>query len=458
MPPSFFLPAENASEIVGDGPLASGKSALSLPSAVASAPATRVKGFAPALSAASADPGEGEPLLEQYDVLVVGGGPAGSTAAWAAARKGARVALLEACSVPRGKLCGGLLSRKTIGMLHRLHGMDERALRDCGIIGFSSSRYDVFFGDRLLCSDRYEYPFHFTERAVFDAWLLEQARQAGVAIFSKASVVWADTREGSVHLADGRRTRGRFLIGADGVNSAVRRAFPIDRRRWARSLAATVEVRLPRADLPHAPDKPQIFLGWLAEGYGWVFPQRDFVVVGLGGKLDRARERSFAKLFRRFLEQVGVRDSPLQPLHGHPLPYGGYLPPLVCGRGLLAGDAGGLVESVFGEGIFFAMRSGELAGEIAARSCTEGKAGTGIAQYPALLREDVLAEIAASRRVQRCIALCGRYELLHPVLRWGVLRGRRALLDVIHGRRSYRHFRRLPDTDSRVAERQTFPS
>lgn len=384
----------------------------------------------------AADTHAGEAAV--YDVGIVGGGPAGATAALCAARRGLSAIVLEACPVPRRKLCGGLLSRKTMDIVKRLYHASAADLMERGIINYSSAGYEIHFGGSLLCCDRYDYPFHFTERAVFDAWLLEEARRAGAAVRTGTPVRAADIDAGVLKLGDGGTVRCRYIVGADGANSVVRRAFGVDRRRWSRGVASTVEVRIPRSEYPRCVEHPEVHVGPVPEGYGWVFPNRDAVVVGLGGR--PAEGQNLARLFRDFLQTLGVRDVSGMVFRGHPLPLGNPLGKLTRGRGLLAGDAGGLVEPVFGEGIYFAIRSGEAAAQSVAQALHGGASIH--SGYAGALRRDVCEEIAGSRRMQRLIFLLDRNGL-NPLVKWGIRRGRRVLLDVIHGRRSFQFFRKL---------------
>lgn len=380
-------------------------------------------------------------MRSEYDVTVVGGGPAGAAAALAAARCGLSVLVLEARLMPREKLCGGLLSRKTVQIVNRLYGASDKDLIRSGIINYSSHGYGIVFNNTLLCDDSYDYPFHFVDRAVLDAWMLEVSSTAGAEVVTGDAVTAADLKAGQVTLASGRTVRSRFIIGADGANSVVRRAFPVDRRSWGRALASTIEVRIPRSMYPREVDKPEVHIGPIAEGYGWVFPNRETVVVGIGG---RARKgENLAVLFRRFLADLNVPDAASIPLKGHPLPFGNYVTKPVYNTGLLAGDAGGLVEPVFGEGIYFAIRSGEAAGLAVAHAVRTGESPEPC--YMRHLRSDVYAEIRNSKRMQRALYFFDRYGMT-PLVKLGVRMGRSVLLDVIHGRRSFCLFRKNQNT------------
>lgn len=375
-------------------------------------------------------------MRSQFDVAVVGGGPAGATAALVAAEQGLSVCLLEAHALPREKLCGGLLSRKTMQIVNRLYGADAPLLTAAGIINYSTRGYDVVYDGTLLCSGSYAYPFHFVTRCDFDAWLLGHAERAGVRIRTGCAVTVADAEHGVLTLADGETVRATHIIGADGAKSVVRRAFPVCRKTWAKDVAATVEVRIPREMYPAPVERPQVHIGPVAEGYGWVFPNREDIVVGLGGKV--APGENLAALFRAFLSGLQVPDAQTLTFRGHPLPFGRCMEPPVHGRALLAGDAGGMVEPVFGEGIYFAIRSGEAAALAVGRAIRRNDAP--LPYYMDGLRTDVLAEIAGSRRMQRILYFFDRRGL-NPLVKFGVKLGSHVLLDIVHGRRSFSSLR-----------------
>ena len=131
-----------------------------------------------------------------------------------------------------------------------------------------------------------------------------------------------DPARGMVVTRDGRTITGRYLIGADEVNSRVRRAFPTtprERIRWYRNLAGTLEVKIPRTQL--APllsviDHPNLFFdlpGWKT-GYGWAFPGKEEVTLGVGG-LKQGGQRRIADIFKNCLA-AGVLKEKVVHLRG----------------------------------------------------------------------------------------------------------------------------------------------
>lgn len=380
-----------------------------------------------------------------HDAIIVGSGPAGSTAALVLAQQGADVLILDRAVFPRDKLCAGLLTWKTMDALERVYGETPSMLLDSGVVNAASSAYRIRYRDRVLSQHDIFYPFHFTQRRVFDAHLLERAMDAGAVSRQGCQAVAVDPKRGTIRLADGEELTGRYLIGCDGVTSLVRRSCHFDGANWRAGLGGAMEIRLDRenpillgdvhTDL--YADRPTVYAGFLRAGYGWVFPHRDKVVIGIGGH-SLIHGHEFVSKFKEFLTFLGLPPSLAETVKGHALPYGNYLPHPWYGRTLLAGDAAGLVEALFGEGIYYALHSGELAGQAVADALANGDVPQ--ASYDRGLKSDILPELSWSRKLRRVLYTAQNMGFL-PLFCF-LHGGRRPLDELIHGVRSYRLLRR----------------
>lgn len=376
-----------------------------------------------------------------HDVIIVGAGPAGSTAAHVLARKGVNVLVLDKAEFPRDKLCAGLLTWKSVDVLTRVFGETPEGLLASGVFNATASGYRIRFRERILACGEIFYPFHFTARRVFDKHLLDQAVRTGADARLGRHVTAVDAVQGIVRLADGQEFRGRHIIGCDGVTSAVRRAGPFDPAAWRSGLGGGMECALDRGDprLTGAVHEdlrdsyPSVYAGFLRAGYGWVFPHKDRLIIGIGGHSLR-HGREFRDKFREFLSFLGLPPQLADTARGHGLPYGNYLEKPWYGRTLLAGDAAGLVETLFGEGIYYALRSGELAGEAVWSALAQGADPT--VAYGLGLRRDILPELVWSRRLRRILYASQSIGFL-PLLCF-VRGGGRLLGEMVHGVRSYR--------------------
>ncbi|GFK93633.1 Menaquinone reductase [Fundidesulfovibrio magnetotacticus] len=381
--------------------------------------------------------------MADRDVIVAGGGPAGAAAATVLAGAGARVAVLDKARFPRPKLCAGLLTWKTLKTIERVFGTTAAQLEALGVINHKSSRYRIRHRETVLSEGQLVYPFHFVDRRVFDAWCLDRAAAAGAEVLQGLGVVSADPVSGVVGASDGSAWTARHLVGADGANSTVRRCCGIDEARFGREQGMGLELYLDRSALAGIPglhedvaaDFPTIASGFIDAGYCWSFPHRDVVVLGICGLYRGRPAGMISRCFTDFLDFLNVPQALRQNVKGHPLPYGNWLERPLAGRALLAGDAGGLVEPFFGEGIHYALRTGEMA----ARACLGGLRGAGEpgAAYQADLEREIFPELVWSKRLRTALYWLTRLGILGPV-RLFLGGGGTKLQEMVHGMRSFR--------------------
>jgi geranylgeranyl reductase family protein len=200
-----------------------------------------------------------------YDLIVVGGGPAGSTTAREAASAGARVLLLDRAAFPREKPCGGGVNLRAAALLpFDLSPVVERTVTG---VRFSLRTRGDF-------TRRYPRPLtYMTQRSRLDAFLVERAVEAGADLRERTAARAVEVDAGGVTIRAGRDTvRGRVLIGADGANGVVARASGL---AGARDLAVAFEgnVRFDGGIPPQWQDTAALDLGLIPGGYGWLFPR-----------------------------------------------------------------------------------------------------------------------------------------------------------------------------------------
>jgi geranylgeranyl reductase family protein len=305
-----------------------------------------------------------------YDVVVVGAGPAGSTAAIVLARGGARVALVDKASFERDKACGDLIGPRGLAALAdlALGPLDGRVVGEMIVVGPTGRRV------RLPARAGRTYPDHglAVPRVRFDAWLRQAAIDAGAEPFTGRAT--ADLRDEAgrltgVVVAGRHRLRADLVIGADGATSTIAEAAGLVDPRFVLWGFAQ------RAYVTQEVDRPVIALWdesrWKGfPGYGWLFPGVDGAAnVGLGlglgqNRTDASRAVSSFDAFCARLRDLGLLSAPVR---GRRL--GGWLKMGMVGtipardRTLLVGDAAGLVNPLQGEGIAPAITSGRAAAE-----------------------------------------------------------------------------------------------
>ncbi|WP_320171487.1 geranylgeranyl reductase family protein [Maridesulfovibrio sp.] len=369
----------------------------------------------------------------KFDVVIAGGGPSGSTAAYILARKGFRVALIDKAEFPRKKLCGGLITHKTVTLLDKIYGCGAATLHEKGLIRFESPEYSINYRDHNIRDAESSIPFRFIDRVDFDYFLLQKAAEAGAHIFTGEEITDCNYRDAEVKTASRRIYKGQYLLGTDGVNSTIRRFLPYDKKKWRSDMAATIEIIFNAEDFPRRITRPELYIGYLRAGYIWVFPAGDKVVTGIGA-LSRCTV-DFKSTFMNFLRSQGVANPEALPMRGFPLPYGNYMKNPCFGRTLLAGDAAGIVEPLFGEGIFYALQSGRYAAESLARGLSENRNPEKF--YLERLEKYVYPELKYSNRL-RWALFYSQPILKHMSFKIAFKSMPRLLADMVHGVRSYK--------------------
>lgn len=307
-----------------------------------------------------------------YDIAIVGAGPAGSVAAYAAAKRGFSVALIDRQTFPRDKTCGDGIGPGVVRVARRL-GIEEV------FDGYAPVKAVTVFGPNGSQSDSPipdiggELAMGFViPRLEFDNRLFQQAVKAGAADLSGMRFLDMEVRTShrSVRLRDGAGAQAtidaRLVVGADGAHSAVRRTL-LDTARPRRlqqtgfamrayaegSQLWTGEASGPRLMLEFSRD--------LLPSYGWVFPiDANRVNIGVGGPLDVLKHRGtdLRKLLDFYAASMRARDINIGELYdrrAYHLPHVAGMPGLAYTRAALIGDAASMINPVSGEGIAYGV-------------------------------------------------------------------------------------------------------
>jgi geranylgeranyl reductase family protein len=330
-----------------------------------------------------------------YDVLVVGAGPAGATAAKLLAEAGYQTLLVDKARFPRHKTCASWINRLAFERFPYLEE-DKGELVDSDFHGIT------FFDQRLERRATWQErrpSGYLSLRSRFDNGLKNLAVAAGAEFREGSGVAALDqTDEGvTIRLEDGEEFSSRALIGADGAQSRVAVLAGL-RQGWQENesvLCANEDLPCPSEEIQRHYPRPRTLLVGLRfdglTGYGWIFPKREHICVGIGGRL-RPGER-IQELYEKFFRVAqgrGLLPAGLTPVK----PYYAVDPagavnkgkPMVRGRVVLVGDAGGFVSGSTGEGIYPAMESARLAVELVERGLRAGKLAEELARFQTLWR------------------------------------------------------------------------
>ncbi|GAA3490882.1 geranylgeranyl reductase family protein [Streptomyces cremeus] len=298
-----------------------------------------------------------------WDVVVVGAGPAGASAAHAAASAGRRVLLLEKAELPRYKTCGG-------GII----GPSRDSLPPGFVLPLQDRVHAVTFslnGKLTRTRKSRKMLFGLVNRPEFDQALVEAAQKAGAVVRTGASVARVeqhgaavpDRRTAAVVLADGETVLARAVVGADGSASRIGAHVGVELDQV--DLGLEVEIPVPKTVAEDWAGRVLIDWGPLPGSYGWVFPKGDTLTVGvIAAKGEGAATKQY---LTDFIARQGLAGFEPSVSSGHLTRCRAAGSPLSRGRVLVCGDAAGLLEPWTREGISFALRSGRLAGEWAVR-------------------------------------------------------------------------------------------
>ena len=307
---------------------------------------------------------------DMYDVIIAGGGPAGSIAAERAARVGLDVLMLEKAVYPRHKTCGGGVTQKALDVIG---GIDkeliEREAFGARIFLPDYRNFAGTIGDRVAVM---------TRRENLDHWLARRAEDGGAIVHEGEAVKDVlFTGDCAEVITSKNRYRSRMVIGSDGVNSTVARKSGI-RTHWGDDIGMCLEaeVELGENVVDECVEDGLIeFYFTRDRGYGWIFPKRDHISIGIGEFAPRVHD--LKGYFNRFVRDVSVQknidiEGMISGINSYRIPAGGFPRKIHSDRVLLTGDAAGFVDPFLGEGIYYALKSGEIAADVAAGAVESG--------------------------------------------------------------------------------------
>ena len=331
----------------------------------------------------------------QHDAIIVGAGPAGSVAAYALARAGCRVLLLEREPLPRYKACGGALVPRAVSALpfplpESLPVIERRV----------SCFHLTHNLERLLAIERESPALALTMRSVLDNYLVSKAVEAGATLRERVEVKSVAESSGSVRCeTTAGAFQGQFLIGADGANSVVARTPPFAPPRCGVALEVEVYLRNDALLADYA-SRVDFDFNVLPSGYGWIFPKADHLSAGVFTL--KTTLPQIKRFYEGYIARKGLAGHVAEAhLRGHLIPLGRATPRLNSSRILLAGDAAGLADQLTGEGISYAIRSGRLAAETIIE-CLHAPSAP-LDSYSARLKTTLLPELRWASVLARCL-------------------------------------------------------
>lgn len=377
----------------------------------------------------------------QTDVIIVGGGPAGSAAAYDLAEKGFQVVILEKAEFPRFKPCAGGVTPKAVNRLRYSIAPVVQRTSNAMWVGYGTKT------EKGLLTTKNVPVIALTVRTELDDFCLKQTLAKGVRfeLIDKIAEIQQEADGVTVLTKSGKSFSARYLIGADGAHSQVRKLtddFTPDRT------AVAIEGIIPfdKIKQPAAGKIPNFTFdfGVAKKGYGWMFPKSNHVNVGVYTRRPDEYPLSKEMLKKYCRERLGTDE--IDHMVGFPLGTGGeyYQPSLE--RVFLVGDAGGMCEPLLGEGIHNAIKSGQAAAE--AIILAEDKKESALEHFR-ITYEDVRKDVYNCRRVARWFygGLAISYQVMsrYPI-KTLAMNGFAAGMTVTECKHQLEKFKLYPDT------------
>ena len=331
--------------------------------------------------------------MSNFDFIIVGAGPAGTVAAYLLAKQNWRVLMIDKQTFPRYKPCGGGLP---------IHTISEFPFDLKPILEFCAEGGIVAFKGKTRLKVKLEDEFAWlTMRDKMDAFLLEKAKQAGVECLTGIPVLKIDEQVGSVTVKTGEGAfSGRYLIGADGVNSVVARSLGLIPDRKV-GVALEAEISVPETTLQRQGKYATFDFGALPGGYGWIFPKRDHLSVGVF-QANGEKARQLIDDLHRFIQMLsGLGTHEILHVQGHRIPLGGMKTPLHTRCCLLIGDAANLADPWLGEGIYYAVRSARIAVEVLSNAVKN--ASPDLSVYTQHIHKEIIRDFKYANRFGKIV-------------------------------------------------------
>jgi geranylgeranyl reductase family protein len=289
-----------------------------------------------------------------YDVIVIGAGVAGSSAAYDLVNAGLKVLVLEKEKLPRYKTCGGGVVLSAVNLIpFDINPVIQRKISSAEVLDHENETKFIINRDESF--------LNFVMRADLDNFILSQALGIGITIYDQSEVKDIITSANGVEVKTDKKTfLAKYAIAADGATGISMRLFKLN-NSIVRVPAIEAEVSVDNKTFNQFNESARFDFGFVPHGYGWVFPKKDHLSVGVA--FMRKVNQSIQNWFKKYLELLGMNKEKILSSQKQ-----GYVIPLIrgkvncfAGRILIAGDNLGFVDPLTAEGISWAIKTGQLA-------------------------------------------------------------------------------------------------
>ena len=326
-----------------------------------------------------------------YDCVVVGGGPAGATAAYHLAKQGHSVLILEKNKLPRYKPCGG-------GVCPQISQWFDYGFEPVISQKVTQVRYTYNMEDEVIAE--LSEPIWMVRRDEFDHYMVQQAQKQGAILQEETKATGIEFKDSHWHISTpGTPVVGRYLVAADGAKGPMARWLGFKQRKTAMAGAIETEPRLP----VHDGHIVHFEFGLLPKGYVWNFPKADGYSLGSGVfALAKRKSRDLVQPLTDYSKQFGV-DIDQEAQHGHPILLWDGDQTLHTHQAVLAGEAACVVDPFTAEGIRPSILSGLKASE-AIHSALAGNEQA-LADYTQTMNQEWGSEMRWAARLAKAFYL-----------------------------------------------------
>lgn len=290
-----------------------------------------------------------------YDVVIIGGGPAGTAAGLILSKYNLSICLIDKHLFPRSKVCAGIITEKTIHILKKI--LPEFDF--CNY--YNTSKISLFSQSSTECAFSVKYPLTLVEREQFDYALLLACRSSGIHVFEETSYSEFIPDRNMLILKNGTELSYNVLIAADGVFSQIRNKLGIADIQKGFCVQGTINKSQCNTTLANL-DKVCFDFANISFGYNWILPNKNNIIIGTGVLAENVAYKQALKEHNKLCTHLAVSDS--MKLRGAFLPIGD-----LANQSehpyeniILIGDAAGFANPITGEGIYYALLSGYYAG------------------------------------------------------------------------------------------------
>jgi len=317
-------------------------------------------------------------VTRMYDVLIIGGGPSGASAGRRAGKFGLNTLLLEKKEFPRYKPCGGGLSE------HAISYLDFELPRN--VIEWEVTGAKVIYKDQSVKAHEKHRLSVLVSRDIFDNLLLEKAKETGIEVHAGEKALCCREMPDCVEVETEKTIyQSKFAIIAEGAQGLVKTCVRPTDTREEYGICVVAEVPAKEKEIEERLGKTvELHFGIAEGGYGWIFPHKTYYSVGISGFVNDFPRPKESML--NFLRKNGFSGE--YKLHGCKIPWGGLKRKIMGSRVLLVGDAAGFVDAFLGEGLAYAIGSGQFAAEVIAGICLHDENFKDLSRYESICQAE----------------------------------------------------------------------